>query len=102
MKTINIKEFEQTTQLNVETLHTESSNIKISEIMFEKYLLLEISNNNLNCLIDFKGTGDMKVLYLDDFTVIGGTYAINNDAGYIIQTENKFILLSKLNQPQII
>jgi hypothetical protein len=56
----------------------------------------------LNSLIDFKGSEDLKVLYLEGFTVIGGTYAINNDAGFIIQTENKFILLSKLNKPQII
>lgn len=97
MKTITIKEFEQTTQLNVETLQTVSSNIKISEIMFEKYLLLEISNNNLNCLLDFKGTEDMKVIYLQDFIVSGGTFAINNEAGFIIQTDNKIILLSKIN-----
>ena len=96
MKTIKIKEGEKTIQLNVETLKTVSSNIKISDIKFEKDLLLEITNKCLNSLIDFKGSEDLKVLYLDDFTVIGGTYAINNDAGYIIQTENKFILLSKL------
>ena len=56
MKTINIKEGEKTIQLNVETLKTVSSNIKISEIKFEKNLLLEITNKCLNSLIDFKGT----------------------------------------------
>ena len=44
MKTIKIKEGEKTIQLNVETLKTVSSNIKISEIKFEKDLLLEITN----------------------------------------------------------
>ena len=54
MKTIKITEGNLTNLLEVETYQTESSNIKISEISFEKNLLLEITNKNLNNLLDLR------------------------------------------------
>ena len=95
MKTIEIKENRKLIKLDVENLETKSSYIKISEINFKENLLIEISNDNLTNLLDFKSCEDMKVLYLENTFVIGGTYAINNDAGFTIQTTNKSILLSK-------
>jgi hypothetical protein len=96
MKTIKIKEGEKTIQLNVETHQTDLSNIKISDFSFDKYLLLEITNNYLNNLLDFKGSSNLKILYLENNLVIGGTYAKNNDSGFMIQTEHKQMLLSKI------
>ena len=96
MKTIKITEGNLTNILEVETYQTESSNIKISEISFEKNLLLEITNKNLNNLLDFKGSSNLKILYLENNLVVGGTYAKNNESGFMIQTEHKHMLLSKI------
>ncbi len=94
MKTIIVTEGYETKILNVETLQTDDSNIKISALNFEQHILLEIINNNLNNLLDFKGAANLKVLYLQDNIVKGGTYAINNHTGFMIQTDYKNILLS--------
>ena len=96
MKTIKIKEGEKTIQLNVETFQTDLSNIKISDFSFDKHFLLEITNKCLNNLLDFKGSSNLKILYLENYLVIGGTYAKNNDSGFMIQTEYKNILLTKI------
>jgi hypothetical protein len=95
MKEIKIKNVTNINELNFEIFQTELSNIKISEINFGLHLLVEIKNNNLTNLIDFTGADDLKILYVVNDLAVGGTFAINNNSGFLIQTEYKHILLSK-------
>ena len=48
-------------------------------------------------MIDFTQTKDYQVLYLNkNLEIVGGSYAINNDFGFILQTQEKIILLVEM------
>lgn len=85
-------------QIEVFDCKISETNLKISEYVFNSNnILLEITHNKMNTLIDFKGASDYRVLFLDEnHFVTGGTYAKNNSKGYMIQTQSKKILLTTL------
>ena len=60
------------------------------------HLFLAVSHNSINTLLDFTGIKDYKVLYFDaDGNFKGQSFAINNECGFMLQTQMKKILLLK-------
>ena len=63
----------------------------------EDNTLLIINQKRLTTMLDFTDAGDYQVLYLNDnFFIVGGSYAIKNEFGFIQQTQMKNVLLIKM------
>ena len=85
-----------------ETLKLEAYHIELSErnIMIDSLktnnnlFLVEFSHKGIHTLLDFTGLNDYQVLAFDkENKFIGASLALNNESGFIIQTQAKKVLI---------
>ena len=83
--------------LLIEEFNFTKSTILVSEIESEAdTLYIKIESDSTVSLLDFKGAQDFRVLFLnDDYWTVGSTFALNNENGFVIQTQYKKILLMR-------
>src|SRR5690606_1105535 len=89
------------TEMEVVEFRTAETYLRISACTYDSHpLLITLTHDEVNTLLDFKNASDYQVLYLDkNYFVTGGTYARNNTSGFQIQTQNKILLLLFLKKP---
>ncbi len=100
MPIIKVKFFRRELKFEMDAtiLQTDEKNIQIKNL-FEKNknLLIEIKHQEMITFLDFSGSRDIKVLFLNNHNVIVGETSILDDFGELKTiTENKRILLVPL------
>lgn len=92
----------QTTSIIIDVieLKSEKRTLFINElILIENTVIINITHNELTTMLDFTHSSDFQVLYLDkNYYTVGVSFAINNEKGFKLQTQEKNVLLVKLNQ----
>lgn len=83
--------------LLAEEFNLTKSTIQVSELVSEvDTLYLNIKSDVSVLLLDFKDAQDYRVLFLNDnYWTVGSTFALNNENGFVIQTQYKKILLMR-------
>jgi len=85
------------TQIDVSEITCKTNNIRICDLdLPDENTLIKIEHSGLTTLLDFTNSADFQVLYLTkENWIVGGSYAVNNQSGFILQTQEKFILIMK-------
>lgn len=84
--------------IKLNEVHSNKNNIRIEGLnLLENNTILRIEHSGLTTMIDFTQAKDYQVLYLNkNLEIVGGSYAINNDFGFVLQTQEKNILLVEM------
>ena len=87
-----------TMMIELSEIKTDLNTVIVKNLnLAEDNTLLIITQKRLTTMLDFTDAGDYQVLYLgDSFFIEGGSYAINNGFGFILQTQVKNVLLIKI------
>ena len=85
------------TQIDVSETTCKTNNIRVCDLdLSDVNTLIKIEHTGLTTMLDFTNSADFQVLYLtEDNWIVGGSYAVNNQSGFILQTQEKHILLMK-------
>lgn len=96
-KTMIFRWNNSSTQIDVCEITCTTNNIRICDLdLPDENTLIKIEHPGLTTMLDFSNSADFQVLYLtEENWIVGGSYAINNQSGFILQTQEKFVLLMK-------
>lgn len=86
--------------IEVSEVKSNENVISIKDLnLTEDSTLLTITQKRLTTMLNFTDAGDYQALYLNkNFNVVGGSFAIDNESGFILQSQEKSILLLKINE----
>ena len=98
-KKVQISHQFTSTIIDIVEIKSDKRTLLINELsLVENTVIINITHNELTTMLDFTHSQDFQVLYLDkNYHTMGVSFAINNEKGFKLQTQEKNVLLVKLN-----